>query len=86
MRSTAATLAWLWPQAALACSVCFSATEETREAYYLTTALLGSLPLLMAVGLVLWLRRVARRGSDEGRPPDRDRAGGRHVPQAPRLS
>ena len=71
MRSAAAALAWLWPQAALACSVCFSATEETRQAYYVTTALLGSLPLLMAVGLALWLRQAARRGSDGDRPPGR---------------
>jgi len=45
---------------AVGCSVCFSALEKTREAYYLTTVLLGILPFLMLGGFGLWLRRATR--------------------------
>lgn len=56
---------WL-PQSALACSVCFSAREETRAAFYQTTALLTLLPLFMLAGFVIWIRRRFKRaeGSD----------------------
>ena len=38
-----------------ACAVCFSGTEETLGAFYLTTLILIILPIAMIVGVVLWL-------------------------------
>jgi hypothetical protein len=35
--------------------VCFSGTEETLGAFYLTTLILIILPIAMIVGVVLWL-------------------------------
>jgi hypothetical protein len=55
-----------WTQSAEACSVCLSATEETREAYYLTTVVLMSLPFVFFGSLLFWLRRAAGR-RDEAR-------------------
>ena len=37
------------------CAVCFSGTEETLGAFYLTTLILIILPIAMIVGVVLWL-------------------------------
>lgn len=45
------------PQRAAACSVCFSATEEARGAYYLTTALMMAVPLLLLAAIGFWLYR-----------------------------
>jgi uncharacterized membrane protein len=42
---------------ALACSVCVSASEQTREAYYLTTLLMMTIPFALLAGIVFWLRR-----------------------------
>jgi hypothetical protein len=53
-----------WTQGAEACSVCLSATEETREAYYLTTVVLMSLPFVFFGSLLFWLRRAAGRGDE----------------------
>lgn len=39
-----------------ACPVCFSAKEETRVAFYLSTAFLSLLPLSMIAGVILWIR------------------------------
>lgn len=50
-----------WPHLAAACAVCFSAREESRIAFGVTTAVLTALPLLMIGGAVLWLRLRARR-------------------------
>ena len=52
----------LWaPQAARACAVCMSGTDEgSRFAFLLTTAFLSALPLLMGGGVVWWLWRHAR--------------------------
>jgi hypothetical protein len=50
-----------WAGAASACSMCLSATEETRQAYYGTTALLALLPLVLVAGFGLWIRRLAQR-------------------------
>ena len=55
-----------WTHSAEACSVCFSATEETREAYYLTTVLLMLLPFVFLGALLYWLRKAAGR-KDEAR-------------------
>jgi nitrate reductase gamma subunit len=50
-----------WVGTASACSMCLSATEETRQAYYGTTALLALLPLLLIGGFGFWLRRLAHK-------------------------
>jgi len=55
-----------WTQSAEACGVCFSATEETREAYYVTTVLLMLLPFVLLGALLFWLRKAAGR-RDEAR-------------------
>jgi len=55
-----------WTQSAEACSVCLSATEGTREAYYLTTVLLTLLPFVFLGALLYWLRKAAGR-QDEAR-------------------
>jgi len=54
----------LFSNLALACPVCFIASEETRGAYIGTTVLMSLLPLAMAGGLVLWLRRRFREAED----------------------
>ncbi len=56
---------WLWPAAAPACSVCFSATEENRLAFLLTTIFLTFLPLTL-IGAGLWMlrRRALQLGSE----------------------
>ena len=43
-----------------ACSSCFSGNEKTRVAYYVTTAFLSFLPLIMLGILAWWLRRSFR--------------------------
>jgi hypothetical protein len=45
-----------WPEAAVACPVCFSGREENRLAFILTTVFLTALPLLIIGSAVLWLR------------------------------
>lgn len=50
---------------AQACSVCVSASEETRQAYYVTTLLMMGLPFALLAGIVFWLRRML------GAPRDR---------------
>ena len=44
-----------FPPILKACAVCFSGTEETLGAFYLTTLILIILPIAMIVGVVLWL-------------------------------
>ena len=44
-----------FPTILKACAVCFSGTEETLGAFYLTTLILIILPIAMIVGVVLWL-------------------------------
>ena len=56
----------LFPGTAHACAVCFSASEENRQAFILTTAFLTFLPLGMIAGAGVWLRhRVKERDADE---------------------
>jgi len=45
------------PGTAFSCSVCFSGTEESLQAYYLTTAFLTLLPLLMVASIGYWIYR-----------------------------
>lgn len=49
------------PQTSDACAVCFSASDENREAFAITTAFLTGLPLIMIGSLVFWLRQRLRR-------------------------
>jgi hypothetical protein len=49
------------PRAAAACAVCSSGREdEARIAFLWTTVFLSALPLLLAGGIALWLRRRLR--------------------------
>ena len=43
------------PSILKACAVCFSGTEETLGAFYLTTLILIILPIAMILGVVFWL-------------------------------
>ncbi len=43
-----------------ACSVCAVANEETRYAYYATTAFLTLLPLFMIGGIVYYIAKKGR--------------------------
>ena len=45
------------PGTAFSCAVCFSGTEESLQAYYLTTALLTLLPVLMVASIGYWIYR-----------------------------
>ena len=68
MRSRlAGVLALLWPSAAHACAVCFSATDRNRIAFLITTIVLSLLPLAMIGAGLLWLARRARRAGERGR-------------------
>ena len=60
--SACAALVWLTPALALACPVCFSATEANRDAFLGTTVFLSLLPLLFIGGVVFVLRQRAKRG------------------------
>jgi hypothetical protein len=45
---------------ASACPYCMSGTDETRNAYYATTALLAVLPFAVVGALALWVRSRLR--------------------------
>ena len=47
---------WLLPAVALACPVCFSATEANRGAYLGTTVFLSLLPLAVIGSVLVFLR------------------------------
>ena len=47
-----------------ACSVCFSATDENRQAFLVTTIILSLLPLAMIGGAAWWLFRAMRDTAD----------------------
>ena len=49
------------PDAAGACAVCFSVEEDTRIAYYLTTALMMLAPFTALGAIALWLGLAARK-------------------------
>ena len=56
------------PQLADACAVCFSASDEYRDTFALTTAFLTALPLVMIGSLTLWLRRRFLRQTQDPDP------------------
>lgn len=79
-------LALSLPARALACPVCFSATEANRDAFLGTTILLSLLPLLF-VGGVVWVLRariLAREAGDISHP--REGAHGAHFPKSDETS
>jgi hypothetical protein len=55
--SIIALVTLLWPGAAHACAVCFSATDENRTAFLVTTIVLSLLPLGMITSALWWLKR-----------------------------
>ena len=61
MAATAGIVLGWMPGAARACSVCFSANDENRLAFLVTTIFLTALPLAMIGSTVLWLWRRALR-------------------------
>jgi len=56
----AVALLFVLPQMAHGCAVCFSATDENRQAFLATTVLLTLLPLGMVGGVGLWARNRTR--------------------------
>ena len=52
---------FLFPGAANACAVCFSASEETLEAFYVTTIFLTLLPVVMLFTIGYWIYRKHRK-------------------------
>ena len=48
-----------------ACPVCFNAKEETRWAFYFSTAFLSLLPLSIVGGVILWIRSRFKRFQTE---------------------
>ncbi|MBC2605146.1 hypothetical protein [Pelagicoccus albus] len=55
-----ATLFSLWTATAQACSVCVVSNDESRAAYYATTAFLSFLPLMMIGGVVYYIFKKYR--------------------------
>ena len=51
----------LLPGAANACAVCFSGSEETLEAFYVTTIFLTLLPVVMLFSIGYWIYRKHRK-------------------------
>ena len=48
------------PETAYSCAVCFSGSEESLQAYYLTTVFLTLLPVLMLASIGYWIYRKHR--------------------------
>tara|TARA_B100000315_G_C14232286_1_gene431537 strand:- start:1 stop:252 length:252 start_codon:yes stop_codon:yes gene_type:complete len=48
------------PGTAYSCAVCFSGSEESLQAYYLTTVFLTLLPVLMLASIGYWIFRKHR--------------------------
>ena len=59
----ACALVALWAEVAEACPFCARQNENGRAVYYIATALMLLLPLVLVGGLVLWIR--ARRHGDD---------------------
>ena len=49
------------PGIANACAVCFSSSEETLEAFYVTTIFLTLLPVVMLFSIGYWIYRKHRK-------------------------
>ena len=57
MRVVLTQLLLVLPASAWACSVCFDATEENRQAFLDTTIVLTALPLLLVGAGAYWVYR-----------------------------
>ncbi len=55
-----AHISLFFPHSVFACATCFSGTES-REAFYLTTALLMLLPIAMVGSISFWIIRQYRK-------------------------
>jgi len=53
------------PDTAEACAVCFSATDENRQAFLATTAFMSLLPLGMVAGAGMWVRKRSKEIDQE---------------------
>ena len=53
------------PSDAYACAMCFSGSEESRKAFFVTAAFMTLLPLGMVAGATTWLRSKARAAEHE---------------------
>ena len=53
------------PDLAHACAMCFSGSEETRKAFFVTAAFMTLLPLGMVAGATTWLHSKARAAESE---------------------
>ena len=54
-----------FPDALVACPVCFDRDDESRIAFLATTGLLTFLPLGLVLGTTIWLKKRARDLDDE---------------------
>ena len=52
--------AWLLPEAAAACAVCYGGGEESRTAFILTTLFLSLTPVALIGGIMWWIWRRVR--------------------------
>lgn len=59
----ACALVAMWANAAQACPFCASQTENGQTVYYIATALMLGLPVVLVGGLVWWIR-AHRHGDD----------------------
>ena len=59
-----------FPDALLACPVCFDRDDESRIAFLATAGLLTFLPLGMVLGTGLWLRKRSRELDSQDEPGD----------------
>jgi len=64
MLGVAVAFVFVLPQMAHGCAVCFSATDENRQAFLATTVLLTMLPLGMVGGVGLWVRKRMQQPHD----------------------
>ena len=64
----AAAFVALLPGAAVACPVCFSAADQrVLDAYYLSAAVMGSLPFLVIGAMGVWLHQRFRNDDESQR-------------------
>ena len=56
------------PSFLYACAVCFSSTGKSIYAYYITTAAMTAIPLLLVGGLAFWFYRIFKNNDQETHP------------------
>ncbi|MFQ5536611.1 MAG: hypothetical protein ACE5GJ_04090 [Gemmatimonadota bacterium] len=65
-------IAVIFPERAAACAVCFDPRSEPRIAFATTAAFMTLMPLGIAAGTGLWLRRRFRRLDEEEAAEEHD--------------